>query len=71
VEHLGEYLAVGWIIFSSVVALASLVASLTPNKRDDEIVAQVRAIANMLALNVFHAKPIPDDLRKPADKEPT
>jgi len=30
-----------WMIFSSVVAIASIVAKLTPNKWDDNFVARV------------------------------
>ncbi|AXE37167.1 hypothetical protein [Chromobacterium phragmitis] len=48
---------------SMVIAGASAVAALTPSKRDDEVVGKIRGtvdkvrnVADVLALNIFHAK---------------
>jgi hypothetical protein len=54
-----DKLLYAWMIFSTVVTLASIIAAVTPTKRDDEIVAKVRWVANLLAINLLHAKPIP------------
>jgi uroporphyrinogen-III synthase len=45
-----------WVIITSVVAVASAVAAITPNDKDNAWVAKIKAIVDVLALNVFKAK---------------
>lgn len=52
IEHVDELLE----IVSAAVALASLVAALTPNPKDDGIVAKLRKVVDVIALNVGNAK---------------
>ncbi|MGN1090903.1 MAG: hypothetical protein ACI4RJ_00210 [Alphaproteobacteria bacterium] len=44
------------VAITSVVAAASAVCALTPNTKDDTIVAKIRGILDVLALNVGKAK---------------
>jgi len=39
-----------------VVAVASILAAATPNKKDDKVVGTFRKIVDVLAINVGHAK---------------
>jgi len=51
-----------------VVAAASAVATMTPNKTDDSILAWLARVANFLALNFGHAKSVEalgDEVIKP------
>ena len=52
VENSGSLLA----ILTSVVAVASAVAALTPTPKDDTIVAKIYKVVDWLALNVGKAK---------------
>jgi len=45
-----------WAIVSGVVALAAAITALTPSTKDDGIVAKIRGVLNMLALNVKNSK---------------
>lgn len=45
-----------WAIVSGVVTLAAAVAALTPTPKDDGIVAGVRKIVDLLAMNFGNAK---------------
>ncbi len=47
-----------FIVITSVVSAASAIAALTPSDLDDGIVAKIRKIVDVLALNVGNAKPI-------------
>ena len=55
VENKGELIA----IVSSVVALASLIAAITPTPKDDTWVGKAYKIVDWLALNVGKAKDKP------------
>lgn len=44
------------LIAGNVVAAASIIASMTPNPKDDGIVKKLNAILNLLAFNVGKAK---------------
>lgn len=50
--HKGELIG----ILTSVVAVASAIAALTPTPKDDTIVGKVYKVLDMLALNVGKAK---------------
>lgn len=52
-----EYLRMGINIAPMIIAIASAVAMVTPNKRDNKAVAWVRRFVNVLALNIGAAKP--------------
>jgi len=43
-------------ILASVIAVASLIATMTPNESDNKIVRRVSAVISWLALNVGRAK---------------
>ncbi|OWY39380.1 hypothetical protein CEK28_08660 [Xenophilus sp. AP218F] len=43
-------------VVTSVISAASAVAAITPNKKDDKVVGTLRRVADVLALNVGHAK---------------
>ncbi|MBR4927238.1 MAG: hypothetical protein IKY98_02810 [Alphaproteobacteria bacterium] len=45
-----------WIAISSVITGASAITALTPTKKDDTIVAQLKKLMNVLALNIGNAK---------------
>jgi hypothetical protein len=45
-----------WVIASSVVAVASIIARFTPTPVDDGIAAIAHKVINELALNSGHAK---------------
>ena len=55
VEHKDELIAIA----SSVVALASLIAAITPTPKDDTWVGKAYKIVDWLALNVGKAKDKP------------
>lgn len=40
-----------WIIFSSMVTIASIIVKITPTKRDDKIFARIMKMVNAVALN--------------------
>ena len=46
------------VAITSVVAAASAICALTPNKKDDTIVAKIRSGLDILALNVGKAKAV-------------
>ncbi len=46
-----------YLAVTSVVGTASAIAALTPTPKDDTLLAQVRKIVGLLALNVGHAGP--------------
>jgi hypothetical protein len=43
-------------IAASVIALASLIATMTPNESDNKIVRRISTVVSWLALNVGRAK---------------
>ena len=43
-------------ILASVIALASLIATMTPNESDNKIVRRISTVVSWLALNVGRAK---------------
>jgi len=47
-----------FIIITSIVSTASAIAALTPTTIDDGIIAKVRKVVDVLALNVGNAKPV-------------
>jgi len=51
-EHIDELVAIA----TGIVTVASMVAALTPTPADDGIVARMRKLVDLLALNVGHAK---------------
>ncbi|MBO5997955.1 MAG: hypothetical protein J6P93_05460 [Alphaproteobacteria bacterium] len=53
VIHLDEIL----IAITSVVTAASAICALTPTPKDDNFVAKIRSVLNVLALNVGKVKP--------------
>lgn len=52
IEHADELLA----IVTAAVTLASLIAALTPSPKDDGIIAKLRKLVDLVALNVGNAK---------------
>lgn len=44
-----------FIVITSVIAAASAVAALTPNKTDDGIINKIRQVIDLLALNIGNA----------------
>ena len=53
IEHIDDLLE----IVAAAVALASLVAALTPSETDNKILAKIRKVVDVIALNVANAKP--------------
>ena len=53
-EHIPEYLTMGFAIFGALVAAASTIVKLTPSVRDDEILAKIVKVFD--ALSVFNPK---------------
>tara|TARA_Y100000593_G_scaffold87405_1_gene167816 strand:+ start:1219 stop:1407 length:189 start_codon:yes stop_codon:yes gene_type:complete len=55
-----EYIQQNWeqilAIVTGVIAAASAVAVLTPNKTDNKVVGAIRKLVDLLALNVGNAK---------------
>jgi hypothetical protein len=47
-----------FIIITSIVSAASAIAALTPTTVDDGIVAKIRRIVDVLALNIGNAKTV-------------
>ncbi|EEE42845.1 hypothetical protein [Roseibium alexandrii] len=45
-----------FIAVTAVIAAASAIAALTPTPKDDAVVAKVRKVVDVLALNVGNAK---------------
>jgi hypothetical protein len=45
-----------WVIITSVIAVASAIAAITPNEKDNVWVAKIKAVVDVLALNIFKAK---------------
>jgi hypothetical protein len=41
---------------SSIIAAASAIAALTPSPKDDSLVARIRQLVDILALNIGHAR---------------
>jgi len=50
-EHGGELLAIA----SGIVTVASMVAALTPTPKDDSVIARLRKLVDVLALNIGNA----------------
>lgn len=46
-----------FIIITSIISIASAVAALTPTSVDDNIIAKIRKVVEILALNIGNAKP--------------
>lgn len=46
------------VAITSVVTAASAICALTPNTKDDTIVAKIRGVLDVLALNVGKAKAV-------------
>ena len=44
------------VAITSVVTAASAICALTPNKKDDTLVAKIRSVLDVMALNVGQAK---------------
>lgn len=55
-----DYLLNNWdgliVVAFAVVGLASAVTAMTPSKEDDALVAKIKGILDVLALNIGHAK---------------
>ena len=55
-----EYVQTNWeqilTIVASVVASASAIAALTPNKTDNRVLGSIRKLIDLLAFNVKNAK---------------
>lgn len=45
-----------WIIFSSLVTIASAIAAVTPTKKDDAFMSKVNKVVGLIALNIGNAK---------------
>lgn len=45
-----------WMWATTLVTAAAVVAAATPSPRDDSIVALIRKVVDVLALNVGHAR---------------
>lgn len=52
IEHTDELLE----IVAAAVALASMIAAMTPTPKDDGILAKLRKLVDVIALNVGNAK---------------
>ena len=52
IEHGDELLA----IVAGIISVASAIAALTPSPKDDGIIAKIRKVVDLLALNVGNAK---------------
>lgn len=57
--------AVNWImtnghqlleIVTTAIALASLIAAITPSPKDDSVIAKIRSLVDVIALNIGFAK---------------
>lgn len=46
-----------FIIITSIISIASAVTALTPTSVDDNIIAKIRKVVEILALNIGNAKP--------------
>ena len=53
---MADFIATGLEIASHVISIAALVAALTPSDTDNKVIAQIRAVVDMLGLNIMHAK---------------
>ncbi len=51
-----EYIIDGWHIITTVVTVASAIATITPTKKDDAIMAKVNKLISLVALNIGNAK---------------
>ena len=47
-----------WVAISSIITGASAITALTPTQKDDTIVAQLKKLMNLLALNIGNAKTV-------------
>lgn len=45
-----------WNIFTTIVTLASMIAAVTPTKKDDKVIAKIKSVINLAAFNVGNAK---------------
>jgi hypothetical protein len=45
-----------FMILTSIIATASVIAALTPTPKDDSFLAKTRAVVDFLAINVKNAK---------------
>lgn len=45
-----------WLVFTSIVTLASVLASLTPNRKDDKVLTAMSKAVDVIALNWGFAK---------------
>ena len=56
-----EYLTQHWdeilLVITSLIALASAIAAITPTPKDDAVLKAIRAVVDKLALNVKNAEP--------------
>lgn len=53
---MADFISTGLEIASHVISIAALVAALTPSETDNKVIAQIRAVVNMLGLNILNAK---------------
>ena len=52
-----DYVYGGWIILSSIVTVASIIANWTPTDKDNKVIKKVKEIMKLLAVNFnFEAK---------------
>jgi len=53
---MADYIATGLQVLSHVVSIAALVAAITPSEFDNQVIAKIRAVIDMLGLNILNAK---------------
>lgn len=52
-DHAGDV----FNIVTAVIAVASLIAALTPSPKDDSVISGIRSVVNIFALNFKNAEP--------------
>ena len=53
---MADFIQTGLEILSHVISIAALVAALTPADTDNRVIAQIKAVVDMLGLNILNAK---------------
>ena len=53
---MAAFIQTGLEILSHVISIAALVAALTPSDTDNRVIAQIKAVVDMLGLNILNAK---------------
>lgn len=56
VIYMADFIQTGLEILSHVISIAALVAALTPSDTDNRVIAQIKAVVDMLGLNILNAK---------------